>query len=61
MQKSNAIQNQYSAYKYIEQQQVLADVERLTSDQADLVTRLKCYEEDLRGAYECKYSYKLRS
>ena len=41
---------------FIEKQQLLADVERLTSDKADLVTR---YEEELRRANECKYNYKL--
>ena len=39
---------------YIEQQQFVADVERLTSDKADLLTRLQCCEEDLKTANECE-------
>ena len=32
----------------------MADIERLTSDKADLLTRLHCYEEDLKIANECE-------
>ena len=32
----------------------MADIERLTSDKADLLTRLQCYEEDLKTANECE-------
>ena len=32
----------------------MADIERLTSDKADLLTRLQCCEEDLRTANECE-------
>ena len=38
----------------IEQQQLVEDIERLTSDKADLRTRLQCYEEDLKTANECE-------
>ena len=38
----------------IERQQLVADIERLTSDKADLFTRLQCYEEELKSANECK-------
>ena len=37
-----------------EQQQFVADIERLTSDKADLLTRLQCCEEDLKTANECE-------
>ena len=37
-----------------EQQQLEADIERLTSDKADLLTRLQCCEEDLKTANECE-------
>ena len=32
----------------------MADIERLTSDKADLLTRLQCCEEDRKTANECK-------
>ena len=32
----------------------MADIERLTSDKADLLTSLQCYEEDLKTANECE-------
>ena len=32
----------------------MADIERLTSDKEDLLTKLQCYEEDLKRANECK-------
>ena len=32
----------------------MADIERLTSDKEDLLTRLKCCEEDLKRANECE-------
>ena len=36
----------------------MADIERLTSDKADLLTRLQSYEEDLKTANECEiYEY----
>ena len=38
----------------IERQQFVADIERLTSDKADLLTRLQCCEEDLKTANECE-------
>ena len=38
----------------IERQQLVADNARLTSDKADLLTRLKSCEEDLDIANECK-------
>ena len=38
----------------IERQQLVADNERLTSDKADLLTRLQCCEEDLKTANECE-------
>ena len=38
----------------IERQQFEADIERLTSDKADLLTRLQCCEEDLKTANECE-------
>ena len=38
----------------VEQQQLVADIERLTSDKADLLTRLQCYEEDLKAANDCE-------
>ena len=37
-----------------EQQQLEADIERLTSDRADLRSKLHCYEEDLKAANERK-------
>ena len=39
---------------YLERQQLVADNERLTSDKADLLTRLQCCEEDLKTANECE-------
>ena len=39
----------------IERQQLVADIERLTSDKADLLTRLQCYEEDLKTTNECEH------
>ena len=38
----------------IERQQIVADIERLTSDKTDLLTRLQCCEEDLKTASECE-------
>ena len=38
----------------IERQQLVADNERLTSDKADLLTRLHCCEEELKIANECE-------
>ena len=38
----------------IERQQLVADIERLTSDKADLLTRLRFCEEDLKTASECE-------
>ena len=38
----------------IERQQLVVDSERLTSDRADLLTRLHCCEEDLKTANECE-------
>ena len=38
----------------IEQHQFVSDIERLTSDKADLLTRLQCCEEDLKTANECE-------
>ena len=38
----------------IERQQIVADIERLTSDKADLLTRLQRCEEDLKAANECE-------
>ena len=32
----------------------MADIERLTSDKADQLTRLQCCEEDLKTASECE-------
>ena len=32
----------------------MADIERLTSENNDLLTRLKCCEEDLKTANECE-------
>ena len=32
----------------------MADIERLSSDKADLLTRLQRYEEDLKTANECE-------
>ena len=32
----------------------MADIERLTSDKADLLNRLHCFEEDLKTANECE-------
>ena len=32
----------------------MPDMERLTSDKADLLSRLKSYEEDLKAANECE-------
>ena len=32
----------------------MTDIERLTSDKADLLTRLQCFEEDLKIANECE-------
>ena len=32
----------------------MADIKRLTSDKADLLTRLQCCEEDLKTANECE-------
>ena len=32
----------------------MADIERLTSDKADLTDRLQCFEEDLKTANECE-------
>ena len=37
-----------------ERLQLETDIERLTSDKADLLTRLQYYEEDLRRATECE-------
>ena len=40
---------------YVEQeQQLVAEIERLSSDKADLLTRLQCYEEELKTANECE-------
>ena len=40
---------------YVEQQQQLVvDIEKLRSDKADLLTRLQCYEEELKTANECE-------
>ena len=41
-------------YYCIERQQLVADIEGLTSDKADLLTRLQCCEEDLQTANECE-------
>ena len=41
----------------IERQQLEADIERLTSDKADLLTRLQCCEEDLKIATTCESHY----
>ena len=41
-------------YYCIERQQSIADIERLTSDKADLLRRLQCCEEDLKTANECE-------
>ena len=38
----------------IEQQQLVSDIERLTSDKADLLTRLECYEEEVKTTNECE-------
>ena len=38
----------------IERQQLETDIERLTSDKADLLTRLQCCEEDLKTVNECE-------
>ena len=38
----------------IEQQQLAADIKRLTSDKADLLTKLQCYEDELKTANECE-------
>ena len=32
----------------------MADIERLTGDKADQLTRLQCCEEDLKTASECE-------
>ena len=40
--------------KYLVRQQLEADIERLTSDKADLLTRLQCFEKDLKTANECE-------
>ena len=37
-----------------EREQFVADIERLTSDKEDLLTRLKCCEEELKTANECE-------
>lgn len=39
---------------HIERQQLGADIEKLTSDKADLLNRLECCEKDLKLANECK-------
>ena len=41
-------------YYCIERQQLVADIERLTSDKADLLTRLQCCEKDLKTSDECE-------
>ena len=38
----------------IVRQQLETDIERLTSDRADLLLRIQCYEKDLKAANECK-------
>ena len=44
---------------HTEQQQLLAENEKLASDKADLLKRIQCYEDDLKTANECekRYSY----
>ena len=41
-------------HTHTQAKQLEADIERLTSDKADLVTRLQCCEEDLKAANECE-------
>ena len=38
----------------VERQQLVADIERLSSDKADLLIRLQCCEEVLKTANECE-------
>ena len=38
----------------IVRQQLETDNERLTSDKTDLLSRLQCYEEDIKTANKCK-------
>ena len=40
----------------IERQQLVADIERLTSGKADLLTRLHSCEKNLKTANECENS-----
>ena len=46
---------------YLVQQQLEADIERLTSDKVDLLTKLRCCEEDLKTANECECLYMLNT
>ena len=51
----------YSTFIFacIERQQLVADIERLTSDKANLFSRLRHCEEDLKTANECENCFNI--